>query len=148
MARRALLVEDDPHKEERLVEILTSVKPPWEITVGRTVQQAVELVRQTPYDLIVLDMALPSHEMRPGGAQPISEPSGGVEILLELSYDSRGDRVVIVTQYPEIAFDDRLYALSAFPKAIRKAMSVNLSHVIAFSMRGERWKGSFLEAVR
>lgn len=146
--RRALLVEDDPHKEERLTEILLSSNPPWEIIVGRTVQQGVELLRQAQYDLIVLDMALPSHQMRPGGAQPISQPSGGVEILLELSYESRSDRVVIVTQYPEIEFDDRLYALSAFPKAMRKAMNVNLSHVISFSMRGERWKINFMEAVR
>lgn len=143
-----LLVEDDPFKEEPLSDAIRLARPTSTIRVARTVQQAVELVRNADYDLIILDMALPSHEIRPGGAQPISQPSGGLEVLFELHYEERKDRVVIVTQYPEIEFEGRMHALGAFPKAIRRKMKVNVAAVIGFSVRSDGWKPRFLEAVR
>jgi CheY-like chemotaxis protein len=143
-----LLVEDDGFKEEPLSAAIRAAKPNCLLDVGRTVQQAVELVRGQCYDLIILDMSLPSHEIRPGGAQPISQPSGGLEVLLELSYDQRSDKVVIVTQYPEIEFEGRMYALAAFPKAVRRLLDVNLAAVISFSLRNDQWRNRFMEVVR
>jgi len=143
-----LLVEDDPFKEERLSGALRIAHPVSSIKVARTVQQAVELVRRTTYDLIILDMSLPSHEMRPGGAQPISQPSGGLEVLFELHYDERHDKVVIVTQYPEIEYEGRMYTLSAFPRAMRRKIMVNVAAVVGFSLRSDGWKKSFMEAVQ
>lgn len=143
-----LLVEDDGFKEEPLSAAIRAARPDCSLDVGRTVQQAVELVRGQGYDLIVLDMSLPSHEIRPGGAQPISQPSGGLEVLLELSYDQRSDKVVIVTQYPEIEFEGRMHSLTAFPKAMRRLLHVNLAAVIGFSLRSDQWRSRFMEAVR
>lgn len=143
-----LLVEDDPFKEERLSDAIRIARPASTIKAARTVQQAVELVRESKYDLIILDMALPSHEIRPGGAQPISQPSGGLEVLLELHYDERQDQVVIVTQYPEIEFEGRMHALGTFAKAMRRKMRVNVVAVISFSLRSDGWKARFMEAVR
>lgn len=145
---RVLMVEDDPFKEERLREALLNVHSTCAITVARTVQHAIGLLGGSAYDLIVLDMALPSHESRPGGAPAVSQPSGGVEILIELSSEGRGERVVIVTQYPDIEFDDKFYPLARFPSAFAKKAKVNLRSVIRFSMRGTDWRAHFEEAIR
>src|SRR4051794_5336923 len=107
-----LLIEDEPAKRELIEQALNAIRPDMIISSGRTVQQAVKLLREDEFDLIVLDMSLPSRESRPGGAQPVSQPTGGVEVLLELHYGERLDRVVIVTQYPDIEFDKQLYPLA------------------------------------
>lgn len=137
---RVLLVEDDQFKQEQVEQAVRDAGRDVQLTVCRSVQQAVERVRADVYDLIVLDISLPSHESRPGGAQPISQPSGGVELLLELSYEERQDKVVILTQYPEIEYDGRLYLLEKFQKAIAGSISVNIAGVLLFNPKDKAWR--------
>lgn len=135
-----LLVEDDPFKEDLLASELRSIVSGASIKVARSVQQAVGMLSGYDYDWIILDMSLPSHEIQPGGAQPVSQPSGGIEVLLELSYEGRTDPVLIMTQYPEIEFNEVFYALGRFPKALTKELDVNLKGAIYFSETDGDWR--------
>lgn len=148
MASAILLVEDDAFKQKELEGALLELIPDADVRVGRSVQQAVTLLGERAYDLIVLDMALPSHEVRPAAAQPMSQPSGGVELLLELSYEQRGDPVIIVTQYPEIEFDGRLFALSQFARAFGKKASANLRGAVYFNVLDGGWQAELRRLVR
>ena len=84
---KILLVEDDHFKQELIEAALQERYADISISLARSVQQAVKLIRTDIYELIVLDIALPSHDSKAGGAQPISQPAGGIEVLLELSYE-------------------------------------------------------------
>lgn len=147
-ALAVLLVEDDAFKQKELEGALLELMPGAEVRVGRSVRQALSFLGERAYDLIVLDMALPSHEVQPAAAQPMSQPSGGVELLLELSYDERADPVIIVTQYPEIEFDGRLYALPQFARAFGKTASANLRGAIYFNLLDGGWRTELRRLVR
>ena len=140
---KVLLVEDDPSKEDRLTQAILEVHPSASLQIARSVQQAVVNVDKGPFDLIVLDIALPSHQSQVGGAQPLQQPSGGVEVLLELSFGQRSDRVVIVTQYPDIEFGGKFYPLSKFPRMASNDLSINLKAVVKYHPSGESWKTTF-----
>lgn len=144
---KILLIEDDPFKEEPIKRALKFVHLDSDISVGRSVQEAIEYIRSNCYNLIVLDISLPSHESLPGGAQPIPQPSGGVEILLDLAYEERRDKIVIVTQYPEIEFNGQFYPLVKFPKTLKKSINVNLTAIILFNTQTSEWKEPFKKAV-
>jgi len=144
---KVLLVEDDQYKQELIENAITPACKDVAIDVARSVSQAVDLVRASSFDFIILDMALPSHETKLGGAQPISQPSGGLEVLMELDYEGRSDRVVVVTQFPEVEIDGKLYPLS-------KAKSVIMEHVysyiigaIHFDARGSAWADKLLQVM-
>lgn len=141
-----LLVEDDPFKQELIEAILDELAPGTEIILARSVQQAVEQIQADVYELIVLDMALPSHESRAGGAQPISQLSGGIEVLLELGYDERADPVVIFTQYPEIEFDGRLFPIARARQALSGAIKANIRDAIFFKAQSDSWREQFRKA--
>lgn len=135
-----LLVEDDAFKQKELEQALLGWMRGAEIRVARSVRHALSLLGERAYDLIVLDMALPSHETRPAAAQPMSQPSGGLELLLELAYEGRRDPVIIVTQYPEIEFDGRLYALVQFARAFARKASANLRAAVYFNVLDGGWR--------
>lgn len=143
---KVLLIEDDHFKQELVEQALRELRPGVDLTVGRSVQQAVRLLAADQYDMIVLDISLPSHESRPGGSQPISQPSGGVEVLLELSYEGRSDRVLIVTQYPDIEYNGRLYPLNRFSQAVSASVSVSIVDVIYFNAQDNAWRDRFRKA--
>jgi CheY-like chemotaxis protein len=142
-----LLIEDDNFKQELVEEVLRETYPQISLRVGRSVQQALRLLGSDTCDLIVLDIALPSHEIRPGGAQPISQPSGGIEVLLELSYEGRSEKIIIVTQYPEIEYDGRFYNLNKAREALSKMLNVNIIDVIYFNPQGKSWRDQFRRAL-
>jgi DNA-binding NarL/FixJ family response regulator len=141
---RVLIVEDDQFKQEPIEQVVRQISPGASIEVARSVQHAVQLVGQTTFDFIILDVALPSHETRPGGGQPISQPTGGVEVLLELSYDGRSDKVIIITQYPDIEYDGRTYPLTRARQVLAKVMKANIVEVIYF--KDPRWRDQFRKA--
>lgn len=143
-----LLVEDEPAKRDLIEAAIRDFSPTAQIAAGHTVQQAVQKLRETTYDLIILDMALPSHESKPGGAQPMSQPTGGVEILLELAYEGRSDPVVIITQYPDIEFDKELYPLAKARQGLSKRLNVKISDVIQFRARDTAWREQLRKAFR
>jgi DNA-binding response OmpR family regulator len=145
---KILLVEDDHFKQELIEAALKERYPNSSVSLARSVQQAVKLIRSDEYDLIILDIALPSHDSKAGGAQPISQPAGGIEVLLELSYEERSDPVIIVTQYPEIEFNGRLYALAKARSALTRLISVNIQDVIFFNAQASAWRDQFRKACR
>ena len=135
-----LLIEDDPFKQELIESAIKAIIKSAVIIVARSVQQAVHALRLRRYDRVFLDIALPSHESRPGGAAPISQPSGGIEILLELAYEERDDSVVIVTQYPEIEYNGRFYRLSRARQALSDNIGVNILDAIYFNAQDNDWR--------
>lgn len=145
---RVLLVEDDQHKEDPLRKAILQAEPSTCIDVARSVQAAISQIRASTFDIIVLDIALPSHQSQVGGAQPMQQPSGGVEVLLELSYLGRDDKVVVVTQYPDIEYKDEFHSLSKFPRRISRDLTINLSKVIKFQLNGDGWRKSFQREFR
>lgn len=142
-----LLVEDDPFKQRPIQAAILEVHPKASIHLARSVQQAVKMLRANAYDRVVLDIALPSHESRAGGAQPISQPSGGIEVLLELAYDERTDPVVIVTQYPEIEYNNRFHPLAKARNALMAAIPATIMAVVHFTPQHDGWRDKFKEAL-
>lgn len=142
-----LIVEDDQFKQELVEKLIREHRPEAHITVCRSVQRAVEFVRSNVCDLIILDISLPSHESRPGGSQPISQPAGGVELLLELAYEERGDRVVVLTQYPDIEWDGKLYPLDKFSKAVSTDINVNIAEILLFNPKDDGWRRALIGTI-
>ncbi|MER8906647.1 hypothetical protein NKH99_03050 [Mesorhizobium sp. M0854] len=138
-----LLVEDDPFKEEAIGVALKEVVVVERLVCARAVQTAVESVCATSYDLIILDIALPSHDRALGVGNPKSMPSGGVEVLLELNRLRRSDAVLIVTQYPEVEIWGELVRLPEVIGRLSEEISVNLIGILHFDQSNANWRASF-----
>lgn len=142
-----LLVEDDNFKKELIVKALNAEFSNAKFTYAKSVQHAVVEVQRKVFDLIVLDIALPSHDSRAGGSQPLSQPAGGVELLLELSFEDRADKVIIVTMYPEIEFNGKLYPLSSFAKIVLEELGLKIDGVVHFNALEKKWERELLEII-
>ena len=144
---KILLVEDDEYKQTKVEAALRGVYAELDLVVAKTVRDAVGCMQGDGYDHIVLDIALPSHGKVPGGGAGLPMPAGGIEVLLEISYQSRRDPVTILTQYPEIEYDGKLFDLTRARRFLRKNIQAIIIDVIHFEMDGELWKDQLRKAV-
>lgn len=147
MSERILLIEDDGFKEEAVATLLSSLVPAEKIVCERSVQTAVVRIADGPYQLIILDVALPSHDRTRGVGAPTSMPSGGIEILLELDQLKRRDPILILTQYPEVEIGGELVKLQNVIPRLRQEIDVNMIGLVHFDRTNSEWCKSILSIV-
>ena len=143
-SKTILLVEDDSFKLDRIAACLS--RAPFDLTIvcAGSVQAAVEKIGSGRYDFIFLDMSLPSHDLKPGGGAGASLLSGGIEIIMELSFLKRTDAVVIVTQYPEVEIEGELIPISRVHSVLCETFESNTIGVILYRHESTLWEDEVL----
>lgn len=142
---RALLVEDDEFKAASVRSVVKNMRPNTEFTTANSVHSAVSNLQIEEFDLIMLDMALPSHQLRPGSGPTSSLLSGGLEVIMELSYLNRLDPVIILTQFPELEVEGELIALKKAKEVLRKNYNANVIAVIHYRHEQQEWQDSLVQ---
>ncbi|MBU5611676.1 response regulator [Geomonas azotofigens] len=95
---KILVVEDDENKLDQISEILRLI-PNLSLTSKRSYQSGLREILDSRYDLIVLDMSMPTYD------KSSSEPGGrfrkfaGKEILAEIRREKVDARVLLVTGF-------------------------------------------------
>lgn len=138
--KKFLIIEDDNYKSEAILNIINKERSDSVVELAENVSSAIRLINSNVYDLIFLDMALPSHPVAAGGGSPLSLLSGGLEVLFELKTLKRKDRCLIVTQFPEIGMNGRLIPLKDAPNEILKYYGCDVITCIYYSNDSNEWQ--------
>lgn len=79
------------------------------------------------FDLIVLDMALPTFTVDGDAAERgFDQVQGGVEVLRALKARGQKSKIIIITQYPDITFGGRRLKLANAPKVLSQRYDQNV----------------------
>lgn len=143
-----LIIEDDSFKNDALSIFVKSIFEDITITSATDVVSAIKIINDHPFDLIIIDMALPSHPIVSGGGAPMSLLTGGLEVLLELHSLDRHDKCVIVTQYSDIEIAGKLYGLKHAAKAIREYISCEVISCIQYIQDSPEWKKELTKVLK
>ena len=140
---RVLLVEDDEHKRRGIIGALRSCDPQTEVVIAESLYTGIQSIDEVPFDLVVLDMAIPSHPPAPGEGSPVSFNTGGLEVLLELDTRGRSDRCIVITQFPEIEISQIFYPVEVAAAAIERELGYKVLACIAYSGHDGDWLNHF-----
>lgn len=98
---KILLVEDEVHKRDELIQCVKSVYG-HEPQIVDCVNDAVLAVINNDYNLIILDMALSTFsDNSEDNKKGHDQAQGGIEVLRALKSQKKITKVIIVTQYPD-----------------------------------------------
>lgn len=145
---KVLLVEDDLFKKEEILSQLNLISLEVDVSYASSVQQSITQICAEVFDLIILDMALPSHDIGQSSASPLTLLAGGVELLHELSYTERSDPVLILTQYPDVPYDNQIVNLMKFKAIINADLDLNIIEACHFEKVSSNWKMKFNSVVK
>lgn len=137
---KILLIEDDSFKEKSLTDFLITTIPTASIVSAPSLVDAIEAIDLQTYELILIDMAIPSHPITLGGGAPISLLTGGLEVLLELESLDRHDPCVIITQYPDIEISGSFYHVNNASTEIKIRLGCEVLDCIQYSEDSGNWK--------
>lgn len=137
MMRQILLIEDEAHKREELSTYLSEFIPQEKsIDVVDSVREAVIAVGIKDYDLLILDMALPTFTIKEGVLDGgLDQALGGVEVLRTLNSLGKSTKIIIVTQYPDVSLDGKRIKLKAAQSALTKKYKQDIRGAVLYKYK-------------
>ncbi len=99
---RILVDEDDEFKAADLLRILMVILPDATVTRAASVTSALRAISSNRFDLIVLDMSLPTFDLSGPGGGGSPQGQGGIELLRLARRINVLAQYIIVTQFPDI----------------------------------------------
>ena len=102
---RILIAEDEGPKLANVRTFVEGLLRNANIKEARSVRSTVDLLRSWKPNLLLLDMSLPTFDIRPGEPGGRPQGFGGIEVLRIMGFEERVVPVVVITAYE--AYNDR-----------------------------------------
>jgi CheY-like chemotaxis protein len=135
-----LLVEDDEFKATDLVRLLLEHLPSPQVTRAASVTSALRAITSDRFDLIVLDMSLPTFDLSGPGGGGSPQGQGGVEVLRLANRIRAEAQYIVVTQYPDIEIDGSDVPLEHAADRLSKRFSVCVLACLPYEFDSDDWQ--------
>jgi CheY-like chemotaxis protein len=138
---KVLLVEDDEDKREQLREFLSSELSA-EVTEARSRQSGIHALLKDSFDLIVLDMSMPTFDITPteDGGRP--QAYAGRDILHQMDRYAITTKVVVVTQFDRFGQSEDEITLLELDKQLEGAFPDNYLGAVYYNVSYAGWQES------
>lgn len=148
MDRKVLLVEDNEHKRDRVLAYLAEVLPAFTVSQARSYASGCQMVESEEFDLVLMDISLPTYDKagREGGGRFRS--NGGREIARKIVRRGVLTPIVFLTQYE--AFSDRGTSLSLeeLRGLLAQECGANFRGLVYFDSSKSAWKSELDKLIK
>lgn len=136
---KILLIEDDLYKRDQLEDFLKGCFETLELDIAMSVNSAKKCLQIKSYDLLILDMSLPTFDIsaEESGGRP--QNYGGADILRYLRRKKIATKSIVVTQYEE--FID-----NSLKEELMEKYQENFSGIVYFDIN-KNWVVSLRESL-
>lgn len=143
MVIRVMFVEDDEHKISDLIQYWRKWIGRSSYIVKKSVREAVVAVHDHDYDLMVLDMALPTFDQSAKTSGGTSQIQGGLEIIRTLKVLGKTPPIVIFTQYDGLELDGKYIPMSDAVRQLRDRYNCDVVGAVLYEYQSDDWKEEF-----
>ncbi len=123
MLSSILLVEDDNHKRNSIIQFMEEVFPNTHTRVAASLMSGIKSVRQFIPDAILLDMTLPNFDTKDGETGGGMHAFGGVEFLKQLKRRKLNVPTIVITQFETFGQPPNLKDLPELDAELHEAFS-------------------------
>ncbi len=144
---RVLVIEDDEFKAADILRAIEELDRAIETERAASVTSALRKITTEDFDLLVLDMSLPTFDLSGPGGGGSPQGQGGVEVLRLAKWLGKDTPVVVVTQYPDIEIDGREAPLSVAAARLSTRFEVDVKLCILYEFDSDVWRSRFVDVV-
>ncbi|MGK4151935.1 response regulator [Kurthia gibsonii] len=133
---KILIIEDDKQKTEQIISFLKKFSSITEIQLEKSYNSGLRTVTKESFDLLLLDMSLPTFEITvdESGGKPMS--FAGEEILRQLHRKKITVPTIVITQYDRF---EKGLSLSQIKSSIESKGYPNYIDTIYYNTTNDSW---------
>lgn len=144
---KILIVEDDQKKLFQLRNYIEEKYAEADIVTKRAYNSGLRELIEHVYDLLLLDMTLPTFEVSPSEPGGRPRPFGGREILIEMARHKIDVPVIIVTQFETFGEGDLQISLDELRHELFELKDPRYKGTIYYNSMDNRWKKELQKAI-
>ena len=144
--KRIVLIEDDKKKIEDINGFIQASFDV-ELTIKESYQSGLRALIFDNYDLLLLDMSIPTWDRKPNESGGDFEKFGGYKILKEIIRKNRPINTVLVTMFDDFGESDRSMTLSELDEALDEEFKEIYLGSVYYSSRENKWKDELKEII-
>lgn len=137
---RALIIEDDELKTERLKGFLDQELPDHQVEVARSYKSGLRALVASTRALVILDMTLPTFDIAPGsdGGRPLN--LGGRDLLRQMKRRSLAYPTVVVTGFDAFGSEPKAVTLAQLDNELKGEFGNFYIGSIYFNATSDDWR--------
>jgi CheY-like chemotaxis protein len=148
MSLNLLLVEDSPYKCDCIMDYLSSREMDVSTTVVSSFNSARRALLDHTYQVILLDMSLPTYDKTESSAGGNTRQLGGRELARRVVRKWPNTMIIFITQYQSFSDTTRSYTFAHLQVELKKECGGQMRGMIYFDNSKSSWKdelGKLLE---
>jgi YesN/AraC family two-component response regulator len=148
MLNKILLIEDNDYKREKIRQCIFENFENFTIEEARSFTSGWKKINSGPYDLVCLDMSLPSvdkNKLESGGE---FRTFGGKEIAQKCKRRRLDVNYVVLTQYKNFSYNNTNYTFSKLKNEFKEEFPDSCAGFLLFSNNNSQWKKELVEILR
>lgn len=137
---RILIIEDDPNKSKQLREHIMTTIGDSAVEERRSYQSGLKSAASGIYDVVILDMSLPTYDISPRERGGRTRPFAGREILSELARRDVHCHVIIVTQFESFGEGSERMTLRQLNDQLRNEFQDRYIQTVYYQAAESGWR--------
>lgn len=140
MIRKILLIEDSDHKRVRVLSFLRENFSGLLISEANSFNGGCKAVEREEYDIVLMDMSLPTYDRSATDSGGKFRALGGREIARKIIRRKKCTKIVFLTQYD--SFSDEIHSLNLrmLDSELKRECGDNYAGLIYYDSSKSSWK--------
>jgi CheY-like chemotaxis protein len=142
---KILVMEDDENKRAKVSDFLQGSVAPITVEVTKSLQSCLRALVGHDFDLVILDMSVPTFDIGPDEPGGRPQPFGGREVLRQMGRRGISVPVVVLTQFDRFGEGDDMVTLDALDAQLRTDHPKIYRGSVYYNVSTEGWKEVLME---
>lgn len=145
-----LLIEDDSNKSKQILDFLSETYPDTTTELRRSYQSGLKEIFSQEYDLVLLDMQLPTFDIKSGEDGYKFRKLAGVDILNELKRKGKKCKIIIITQFETFGEGEFFIELKDLKRSLKEEYKELYIDTVYYNASQTTWKkelGKFINKI-
>lgn len=135
-----LIVEDNSHKREKVVDYILQLLPEAEIDEAYSFSSGGKLATENSYDLILLDISLPTYDKTESDTGGRNRAFGGHEIARKIIRRKLKTNIIFITQFDSFSDQDRSHSIDSLETLLKNDCGDNYIGLVRYDSSRYSWK--------
>jgi len=137
---KTILIEDDAKKIEDIKEYVIRVLGCETFIVRESYQSGIKEILKTDFDLLLLDMSIPTFDKTPLESGGPYEKFGGYKVLREIIRKKRPVKTILITMFDDFGESDLSITLTQIDESLKREFSDQYIGSVFYHARENKWQ--------
>lgn len=146
--KKILFVEDNTHKRTRVIECINSIDPTIIVDEAWSFTSGCQKIQESQYDLLLLDISLPTFDRTSTDSGGRFRVFGGREIARKVLLHNFETTVAFITQFNAFSDKGNSYTFEALQEKVSSELKEKYLGMIYYNSSISTWRDELTKIVK